>query len=538
MSTSELCLLTAWEMARLVRDRQVSPVELIQAHLDRIEELNVSLVAFVHLDADRALDAARRLESDSASRPLRGVPVAYKDIYDVAGMPTTGGSRVLRDNVPSVDCTVAARLRQAGAVCLGKLNTFEFASGSMEVFGDARNPWNLACSPGGSSSGSGTALAARMVALATGSDTGGSIRIPASFCGLSGLRPTSGLVPLKGVIPLSWSLDAGGPMARTVQDAALMLDAMLEADPSRYDHDSFGPVSFVEQIADTPEMIRLGVPRHYFFDEHVNADVIEGLRGAIETFGGMGAEVVEVDTPLAQFGLPASWAIAYSEAFAYHRDNFFKQSRNYTRSFLHKITGAALVGAEEYITAQRIRERVTAELLEAFRVHDLDALVMPSTPYTAFGLNASPPQDMGRLTRPLSLAGLPSLAIPCGFSAADMPIGMQIVGRSLDERTLLQIGHAYQQATDWHRRMPPFTERPVPKTVPTSAPSAPAVQDWVRLRGGALGLTYIEESDWAGISASIAPMLEQLEAARSTLSDTDAPAVRTAPIVGPRVSRR
>jgi aspartyl-tRNA(Asn)/glutamyl-tRNA(Gln) amidotransferase subunit A len=281
----------------------------------------------------------------------------------------------------------------------------------------------------------------------------------------------------------------------------------------------------------------LGVPRHYFFDAHVDADVIERVRAAIETFRGLGADVVEVDTPLAQFGLPASWAIAYSEAFAYHRENFFKRSRDYTRLFLHKITGAALVGAEEYITAQRVRERVTVELLEAFTLHDLDALVMPSTPYTAFGLNASPPQDMGRLTRPLSLAGLPSLSIPCGFSDDGMPIGMQLVGRSLDERTLLQLGHAYQQATDWHRRMPPLTERPLPDAGQAPEPIAPVVHNWVRLRADALGLSYIEESDWAGISASIAPMLEQLEAARGMLSETDAPAVRSAPIIGPRVSR-
>jgi aspartyl-tRNA(Asn)/glutamyl-tRNA(Gln) amidotransferase subunit A len=537
MSESELCFLTAWEMARRIRDREVSPVELVQAHLDRIDELNAGLVAFVYLDAEGALKTARRLESSRRPAPLRGVPVAYKDIYDVAGLPTTGGSRVLRDNVPDIDCTVAARLRQAGAVCLGKLNTFEFASGSMEVFGDARNPWNLACSPGGSSSGSGTALAARMVALATGSDTGGSIRIPASFCGLSGLRPTSGLVPLKGVIPLSWSLDAAGPMARTVQDIALMLDAMLTADASAYDALGFGPTSFSEQVAQTPGQIRLGVPRHYFFDDHVDADVVHGVRAAIKTFRDLGAEVVEVDTPNAQFGLPASWAIAYAEAFAYHRDNFFKRSRDYTQSFLHKISGAGLVSAEEYLAAQRIREHVTAELLEAFSIHDLDALIMPSTPYTAFGLKDSPPQDMGRLTRPLSLAGLPSLAIPSGFSDAGMPIGMQIVGRSLDERTLLQIGHAYQQATDWHRRVPPLTERATTDTAPTSKPNPPIVHEWVKLRAAALGFTYIEDSDWGGISASIAPMLEQLDAARSIISNDNAPAVRPAPIIGSRAAR-
>jgi len=523
-------------MARLVRAQEVSPAELVQSHLDRIAELNPNLVAFVHLDAAGALNAARSLAWDSSNKPLAGVPVAYKDIYDVAGMPTTAGSRIMSGYVPSIDCAVAWRMRQAGAVCLGKLNTFEFASGSMELFGDARNPWNLACSPGGSSSGSGTALAARMVPLATGSDTGGSIRIPASFCGLSGLRPTTGLVPLDGVVPLSWSLDAGGPMARTVRDVALMLDAMLAADPTTYQSDSFGTNAFSERVADAPREIRLGVPRQYFFDAHVDREVVDGVRAAIEQFRQMGAEVVEVDTPHAEYGLAASWAIAYAEAFGYHRDNFFARSREYTRSFLHKITGAALVSAEEYLAAQRIRERVTAEFLDAFTHQDLDALVTPATPYTAFGLGASPPQDMGRLTRPLSLAGLPSLSIPCGYSEAGMPIGMQLVGRSLDEQTLLQIGHAYQRVTDWHSRIPPLTERAVSVDAAPAGGARPS-PDFTRKRAAALGLTYIEDDDWDGISASIAPMLQQLESARAMLSHSDAPSVRPAPVIGPR-SRR
>ncbi|MFN0074228.1 MAG: amidase, partial [Chloroflexota bacterium] len=321
MTESELCFLTATDMARLVRVRELSPVELVQAHLERIQMLNPDLIAFVHLDEAGAMEAARRSESQPSLAPLHGVPVAYKDIYDVAGMPTTAGSRIQRGEVAERDSDVAASLRSAGAICLGKLNTFEFASGSMELFGDARNPWNLACSPGGSSSGSGTALAARMIPLATGSDTGGSIRIPASFCGLSGLRPTHGLVGLSGIVPLSWSLDSAGPMARTVQDLTLMLDAMLSREPSRrLPAGSADQDSLSDQLDDLPTRVRLGVPRQYFFDDAVDPEVVRAVRGALNHFAGLGAELVEIDLPSAVHGLAASWAIAYTEAFAYHRE--------------------------------------------------------------------------------------------------------------------------------------------------------------------------------------------------------------------------
>ena len=234
MPSTDLCFLNVTELAPLVRARKISPVEIVQALLSRIDALNDDLLAYLHVSAAPAMAAAQAAEIEIGNGgyrgPLHGIPVAYKDIYDVQGLPTTAGSKIMAGYVAPEDCTVAARLRHAGAICLGKLNTIEFASGSMEVFGIARNPWNTAMFPGGSSSGSGTALAAHLVPLATGSDTGGSIRNPASFCGIVGLKPTYGRISRAGIIPLSWSLDHAGPMARTVADTALMLQAMAGPD--------------------------------------------------------------------------------------------------------------------------------------------------------------------------------------------------------------------------------------------------------------------------------------------------------------------
>src|SRR6266540_3231589 len=378
VDNSELCFLSAAELAPLIRKRTVSPVDIVKAHLERIEALNDALRAYLYIAGDQALAAARAAEIDIVAAgyrgPLHGIPVAYKDIYNVAGMPTTAASKVMAGYVAPEDCTVAARLRQAGAICLGKLNTIEFASGSMEVFGTARNPWNTAMFPGGSSAGSGTALAAHLVPLATGSDTGGSIRNPASFCGIVGLKPTYGRISRAGIIPLSWSLDHAGPMARTVADTALMLQAM--AGPDRRDPSAAcQPVpDYHAALRDDLHGLRLGVPRSYYF-EYADPDVVAAVRTALETMQQLGATVREVDLPHSCYGSSASWSIAYTESFAFHRANFFARSRDYTHAFLHKITGAACLTAEERVTAQRLRLVTTAEFLAALT--EVDAIVTP-----------------------------------------------------------------------------------------------------------------------------------------------------------------
>src|SRR5215475_742643 len=305
MSNTDLCFLNVTELAPLVRARKISPVEIVQALLSRIDALNDDLLAYLHVSAAPAIAAAQAAEIEIGSGgyrgPLHGIPVAYKDIYDVQGMPTTAASKVMAGYVAAEDSTAAARLRQAGAICLGKLNTIEFASGSMEVFGNARNPWNTAMFPGGSSSGSGTALAAHMVPLATGSDTGGSIRNPASFCGIVGLKPTYGRISRAGIVPQSWSLDHAGPMARTVADTALMLQAMAGAD-HRDPSAALQPVpDYYAALRDDIQGIRLGVPRSYYF-EYADPDIVAAVQAAIATMQQLGATVCEVDLSHSYYG--------------------------------------------------------------------------------------------------------------------------------------------------------------------------------------------------------------------------------------------
>ena len=531
MAHTDLFLLNVTELAPLLRARKISPVDVVQALLERIETLNGDVIAYLHVSAEPALAAAQAAAAEISAGgyrgPLHGIPVAYKDIYDVQGMPTTAASKVMAGYVAAADSTVAARLRQAGAICLGKLNTIEFASGSMDVFGTARNPWNTAMFPGGSSAGSGTALAAHMIPLATGSDTGGSIRNPASFCGIVGLKPTYGRISRAGIIPLSWSLDHAGPMARTVADTALMLQTM--AGPDRRD-----PSAALHAVPDYHaalrgdlQGIRLGVPRSYYF-EHADPDVVAAVRTAIATMQQLGASVREVEMPHSCYGSSASWAIAYSESFAFHRANFFARSRDYTHAFLHKITAAACLTAEERVTAQRLRQVITAEFLAA--LHEVDAIVTPTTAYPAYPIGGTSPQaDMRSLTRPVSLTGLPALAVPCGFTSTDLPVSMQLVGRAWEESTVLRIGHAYEQAAGWHRRRPPLQAQAVPQPTPPPAPPRGSVDaQWVLDFARLTGLSFVTEADAVPVAAALSPVKAQLAEARQLLAPSCEPPVRPA----------
>jgi aspartyl-tRNA(Asn)/glutamyl-tRNA(Gln) amidotransferase subunit A len=529
---SPLYFLSAAELAPLIRTRAVSPVDIVTSHLERINRLNDHLRAYLYTASDQALAAARAAEIEIAAGgyrgPLHGIPVAYKDIYDVAGMPTTAASKLMAGYLAEADCTVAARLRRAGAICLGKLNTHEFASGSMEVFGSARNPWNTAMVPGGSSSGSGTALAAHLVTGATGSDTGGSVRNPASFCGIVGLKPTYGRVSRAGIIPLSWSLDHAGPMARTVSDIALLLQVI--AGPDRRDASAAAQPVPDYQATLRPDLhgIRIGVPSTYFF-EHGDPEVIIAVRAAIEAMRPLGAMIQPVDLPHAWLGPAASWAIAYTEAFAFHRANFFARPRDYTAAFLHKIAGAAFLTAEEHITAQRLRQVVSAEFVAALQ--GVDVIVVPTTAYPAYPIGqVSPQADMRSLTRSISLTGLPALAVPCGFTAAGLPVSMQVVGRAWGEGTVLHVGYAYEQAAGWHQRRAPIAAGPIPPAAPAS-PSPPGTIDaqWVLDVARLTGLSFIAASDAEPIAASIGPVKEMLSEARARLAAGIEPPVRPAP---------
>lgn len=533
MPSQDLCTLPVTALAPRIQAGTLSPVDLVEAHLARIDALNDDLIAYLHVSTEQALAAAQAAEMEIRTGgyrgPLHGIPVAYKDIFDVQGMPTTAGSKIMAGYIAATDATVSARLRQAGAICLGKLNTIEFASGSMEVFGSARNPWNTSMFPGGSSAGSGTALAASMVPLATGSDTGGSIRNPASFCGVVGLKPTYGRISRAGIVPLSWSLDHAGPMARTVADTALMLQAMAgpdQRDPSAAPQ----PVpDYRAALQGGLHGLRLGVPRTFFF-EHADPEVVAAVHSALDLMQQLGATLYEVDLPHACYGPAASWSIAYSESFALHRANFFARSRDYTTAFLHKIAAAACLTAEERLTAQRLRQVITAEFLAVLNA--VDAIVTPTTSYAAHPIGQPSPQaDMRSLTRPVSLTGLPALAVPCGFTSTGLPVSLQLVGRAWAEALVLRLGHTYEQAAGWYTRQPPLTASPIPLPTPPPALAHGAVDaQWVLDFARLTGLTFVTAADASPMAEALSPVKAQLTEARERLAGSCEPPVRPAPL--------
>lgn len=442
----DLCALTASELSDEIGARRLSPVEVVRAHLDRIEALNDSLRAYVFVDEKGALEQARVAEAairaEGPITPLHGLPVAYKDVCDVAGMPTTAGSRLLRHNLAATDSGAAARLRQAGTIALGKLNTFEFATGGQDVFGEARNPWNLAYATGGSSTGAAAALAGRLTPLAIGTDTGGSVRIPASFCGIVALRATRGRIGREGVVTLSETFDEVGPMARTVRDCDLLFQGLTGVEP--------GPQRDLSTV-------RLGVPAALWAS--CDPEVTHSVAAAVQMMRELGAKVSDVDLPTAEYGLAACWAISYSEAFARHRQTMEERPGEYTAGFLSKVGGAACLTADDLNVAEGLRRTISAEFAEAL-LH-LDAIALPATPFAAYPLGAQSLQaDNTVFTRPVSCSGLPALALPCGFTTAGLPIGLQLVGAARAEATLFAIGGAYEQATPWHDIPPPAVSMP------------------------------------------------------------------------------
>jgi aspartyl-tRNA(Asn)/glutamyl-tRNA(Gln) amidotransferase subunit A len=441
------------------RKRELSPVEVTRILLDRIVQLDPRLHAFVTLTTDRALADAQAAEEAlrrGDTRPLLGIPVAHKDIYCTQGIRTTGGSALLADWIPADDATCVRRWQEAGTVLLGKLITHEFAFGIQmpgHLFQPARNPWHLEHIPGGSSSGSGAALAAGLVVGALGSDTGGSIRGPAAFCNIVGLKPTYGRVSRAGVLTLSWTLDHTGPMARTVEDCALLLGALAGHDPA-------DPASSREPVGDYAGALgrgvrglRIGVPRAYFFDG-VDAEVEKALEQALTTLRGLGATVTDVEIP----SIEASWAflaILMAEAFAYHERDLRTHPELYGDVLRERLLAGGLILGSEYVQAQRLRSRLQAEMLDVLR--RVDVLATPTTPKPAPTFAAAwdpgfgfPKSNMA----PFNMAGLPALALPCGVSSQGLPLSLQIAGRPFDEATVLRVGYAYEQATEWHRRRP------------------------------------------------------------------------------------
>jgi aspartyl-tRNA(Asn)/glutamyl-tRNA(Gln) amidotransferase subunit A len=469
---SDLVWNSMTELARLIRAREVSPVEVVQAHLDRIASLDGKIRAYITVMGDSALASARSAEAAVVAGetlgPLHGVPVGLKDLYGTKGVRTTGGSRILANWVPGEDATVASRLAGAGAIVLGKLNMHEFAYGPEGVnphYGSPWNPWDATAHRicGGSSSGSGAAVAAAICPGALGSDTGGSIRIPASLCGISGIKPTYGRVSRAGVLPLAWSLDHVGPMCRTAADCALMLGAMAGYDP-RDPTTSVLPVpDYLSALTGSVKGLRIGLLKAFFMESAAD-EPRRAVEQALATLEALGASVREVSLDTIALVPGASTAVIAAEAYAYHESWIKKRPEEYGPDVRDRLRLGAFVSGADYVNGQRARALVRASVDAVLA--GLDVLVAPATPIAATAVGASETEINGerqpvrlsliRFTRPFNVTGHPAASIPCGFTTDGLPIGLQIVGRPFDEATVLRVADAYQRATDWHTRRPPL----------------------------------------------------------------------------------
>ena len=462
--TSVIHWLSIAEAAELIAARKLSPVELTEALLRRIEALEGRVNAFITVDGDAAMAAARtaadEITKGVARGPLHGVPVALKDIFGVAGVRMTAGSKILAENAASEDAAATARLKAAGAVILGKLNLHEFAFGATGVnphYGPARNPWDLERITGGSSSGSGASVASGECPAALGTDTGGSIRIPASLCGIVGLKPTYGRVSKRGVLPLSWSLDHVGPMTRTVEDAGIILQAIAgrdDADASTRDE----PLpDYNQTVRVGVQGLRIGVPKQFFF-ENVDAEVESAVRSALSLLEAMGAVIIEVDAPLISEIPGGVTAIMLPEALAYHQKWMTERPDDYGDDVRYRLELGATFLAVHYVQAQRRREMaVAAWRAEVFS--KVEIIATPTTPITARLIEEGDLQvtfNLIRFTNPLNFLGVPAISVPCGFTGEGLPVGLQLAGRWWDEATVLRAAHTYEQATDWHQRRPPL----------------------------------------------------------------------------------
>jgi aspartyl-tRNA(Asn)/glutamyl-tRNA(Gln) amidotransferase subunit A len=457
---------TIVELAALLRRREVSPLELTRTCLDRIERRNPALNAFITVTAESALAEARAAEMEISRGewrgPLHGIPIALKDLIDTADTRTTAASAVLRDRVPSEDAEVVRRLRRAGAVMIGKNNLHEFAYGGSSLvsfFGGVHNPWNMEHITGGSSGGSAAAVAAGLCYAAIGTDTAGSIREPAALCGCVGIKPTYGRVSARGVIPLSWSLDHVGPLAATVGDAAVVLQAIAAYDA--LDTGSANvPVSdyvsgLCSQTGEATKNLRVGVPRTYFYDE-----LDEEVRAAVEkALGVIGTLVASVGD--AQIEVSSDRTVQAAESFAYHAENVARTPELYQPETLRRIRTGETISAAEYIQRRRQLDEERRRAHEIFA--DVDLLVTPTTPIPAPVIGdlekdaaALRPAELVLLrnTRPFNVWGLPAISVPCGFTTKGVPMGLQIAGERWREDLVLTLAHAYEQATEWHRRRP------------------------------------------------------------------------------------
>jgi aspartyl-tRNA(Asn)/glutamyl-tRNA(Gln) amidotransferase subunit A len=455
------------EIAEDVQSGKRSARDIAEAALARAEKFQDRYRAFTKITPEIALRGAATVEQrikNGDKLPLAGVPFAVKDLFDLEGVPTTYGSQVFANRIAKSNATAVQKLVDAGAVCLGKLNLHECAfgfTGENPTFGNARNPWDPSRIAGGSSSGSAIAVALGICPLTLGSDTGGSIRHPSALCGVTGLKPTYGRVSRAGGLPLSWTMDHVGPITRTTADAALVLKLLAGPDPAD-ETASRRPVSdYPSELSARIRGLRIGIMHRWFF-EALDAEVAAAVSLALEKLVALGARQVEVDLPLLEEALGAHRAILFPEASSFHRTLLQERAEDYADDIRPLLLAGLFLPAVDYLSALRARRIIRREWAKVF--DGIDVLVTPTTPVTAtkFGDVTADvpggPKPLVRayldLTLPFNLTGYPAISVPCGFSKAGLPIGMQLVSRPFTESTLLRVAHQYQQETQWHERVP------------------------------------------------------------------------------------
>ena len=459
-AAEEIAGWTIAEASEKIRQRKATSTELVEACLARIEKHNPKLNAFITVMGDAARAQAKELDAEQKSGkfrgPLHGIPIGLKDLIDTAGVRTTAASAVFADRIPKEDAPVVTKLKAAGAVIIGKLNMHEFAYGATSVpshFGPVHNPWKLDYVAGGSSGGSAAAVAARLCFGALGSDTGGSIRQPSSYCSLAGLKPTYGRVSTRGVVPLSWSLDHIGPMCRTVADAAILLGALAGYDPLETTSIDAPVPDYSQALRMQTSALRLGIPRSLFY-EKLDPEIEAAMNQALDVLRKLTAGTHDVELPPIG-NLP----VLAAEAYSYHLPYFSKTPELYQPMTRDRLERGARITADAYIRGRREMDRLRRAVGGVFT--NVDLLITPTTPVpplpiaeSASDLIAAAAPSSLRNTQPFDVYGLPAISVPCGFTRSGLPIGMQISGPNFNESRVLALAHAYEQATEWHKRRP------------------------------------------------------------------------------------
>lgn len=450
----------------MLKTKALSPVELTTLLLERIAHVDKQLNSYITVMKNEALAQAKQAEREIAEGkyrgPLHGVPIALKDLLHTKGVRTTAGSQVLAENVPNEDATVVKKLKEAGAIIIGKLNMHEFAFGvtnKNKHFGNANNPWDVERSPGGSSGGSGAAVAAGLAFAALGSDTGGSIRTPSALCGIYGLKPTFGRVSKFGAIPLAWSLDHIGPMARSAKDLAIVLQAIAGFDHRDPTTVQVEVPDYVALLENRVSGLKIGMPTNYFFD-YLEEEIEVSVKEAIKKLESLGATIVDVTIPNLHLSEYSELVTIQSEAATYHHDTLLEKSHLYGSDVRTTLQAGELVTAVQYLKAQQARRLIREEMLRIFE--EVDVIVAPTVSMVApkwkesfktiQGESKAVTAEFVRFAAPANLTGIPSLSIPTGFSTYGLPIGMQLMGRPFQEGTLLSLATAYEEAYDENRQ--------------------------------------------------------------------------------------